>query len=167
MSCLGVMLFACGDTTSVASEDGVQYTDEMPDDLPAGECRDVDCDEGESSGDVDAAPAASEQGECQGSDACDGAGACVATFEDGQRGSFACRFACVPSLDEASWCRDDDSCCDPDASCTDRGYCVVGPTPERTSGAGKTADGDPEFSDQMPDDLPAGDGVPDDIAGQD
>lgn len=165
----GLLSFGCDDASNAQSDQsGVDYTDEMPEDLPAGGCRDEDCEEGGSSGGVDAAPSASEQeaAPCRASDECSGAGACVATFQDGSRGGFECRFACVPSLDESSWCGDDASCCDPAAVCTDRGYCVVVPSPTRT-GSGKTEGNGPKLSDQMPDDLPAGDGVPDDLAAGD
>lgn len=61
---------------------------------------------------------------CHGTTTCD-AGFCVAPYADNDRGPFACVDACVEAGDEARWCYDDDACCDPAASCTIRGYCVV------------------------------------------
>ena len=141
------------------------FSDEMPEDLPAGGCDENpdDCESGDeggesSSGGVDA----SAQGEpdpapCELSTDCNGAGACVASFEDGERGDYVCRFACVPTLDESAWCRDDASCCDPAATCTARGYCVVLDAEDENGSEdlrGST------FSDTMPEDLPAGGGAP-------
>ena len=131
---LGLLSFGCdGDSEPLSDQSGPNYSDEMPEDLPAGGCWSDDCEEGGSSGGVDAAPSAAEQeaAACQGSDDCTGVGACVAGFHDGLRGGFECHFACVPSLDESSWCGDDASCCDPDAVCTARGYCVVVAPPTR------------------------------------
>lgn len=108
-------------------------SDEMPDDLPAGACRDTDPDDcatstgfvssgGTSEGTSTGAPADG----CAGSESCLGDGVCVAAWDaDAQaRGSFECQFACVPVLDETTWCSDDASCCDTGTVCTARGYCV-------------------------------------------
>jgi len=140
-------------------------SDEMPEDLPAGECRegetdDEDCelgststgDSGSTSGQTDAA----EAFECDVTEDCDGAGACAASWEDGIRTSFSCRFACIPTLNETAWCRDDASCCDADAVCTGRGYCIV---PEDSVGSDNVVTS-PKLSDEMPEDLPAGGGTP-------
>lgn len=131
---LFVCLCACGEDVA-ASELG----DEMPEDVPPGSCRDTDVG-GTDDGDTDGCDAATSTGlattstttgevesECVGEDDCDGAGACVAEWseDEGERGPFECQFACIPTLDEATWCSDDASCCDADATCTPRGYCVV------------------------------------------
>lgn len=164
---LGVLgLAGCdGASTTAEGEDGQGvFTDDMPEDLPAGECdgetdgcESDDESGGESStGGVDAA-AQTEAPSCERSSDCTGAGACVATDEDGAPAQYVCRFACVPTLDEAAWCRDDAACCDADATCTARGYCVVLEAPndgEDASPGGST------FSDTMPEDLPAGGGRP-------
>ena len=117
---------------------GETFSDEMPDDLPAGACRDTDpedCATTSSSGSDSSGESSSSSSstgapadDCQGSDGCLGDDACVAAWdaEAEARGAFACQFACVPLLDEALWCSDDASCCDPDAVCTARGYCVMG-----------------------------------------
>jgi hypothetical protein len=160
---LALLLPGCDDSSTESEFDTAGgLSDEMPEDLPAGGCEDEpgDCETdgaGESSsGGVDAAPQ-DEAAPCELSGDCDGAGACVAAYEDGERGAFECRFACVPTLDEAAWCGDDASCCDPQATCTARGYCVV-VGPEDRSGSDRI--GGPTFSDTMPEDLPAGGGTP-------
>ena len=124
---------------SVQSADS-DLGDEMPEDFPEGACRDTDV--GATSGgvtdgleDCDAAtttglPTTSGttgqvDSQCAGEDDCDGAGACVAQWDQGERGPFQCQFACIPSVDETTWCSDDASCCDAEATCTQRGYCVV------------------------------------------
>lgn len=159
---MGLLLAACSDTRATAADAAGGATggvaDHMPEDLPAGGCRagsstGGDCEEGSSSsgsgGDGTAVP------ECVTSEACDGAGVCVATWEDGVRGAFGCRFACIPTLDEVSWCSDDASCCDPDAVCSPRGYCLV--LPDAGSGGSRRFGGNgPRLSDEMPEDLPAG-----------
>ena len=63
---------------------------------------------------------------CRGSEDCMG-GYCAADFDPdrAQADEPQCRFTCLPLLDEASWCVDDTSCCDPDAICTVRGYCLL------------------------------------------
>ena len=144
---------------------GEDLSDEMPEDLPAGECRagdtdTEDCEMGSSSGggsggssSQDGAGAASE---CAMTEECSGAGACAASWEEGGRTPFSCRFTCIPTLDEGAWCRDDASCCDVDAVCTGRGYCVV---PQGSEGLDNIIAG-PKLSDEMPEDLPAGGGTP-------
>lgn len=112
----------------------------MPEDVPPGSCRDTDvggtdesgtdglegCDAATSTGLATTSVTTGEvESECAGEDDCDGAGACVADWNDGERGPFQCQFACIPTVDEAAWCSDDASCCDPAATCTPRGYCVV------------------------------------------
>jgi hypothetical protein len=102
-------------------------SDEMPDDFPAGACRDTDTDACEtgssSSGTQGQVPADT----CNSSEDCFGSGACVAAWdpEDGTRGPYTCQFMCVPLVDETTWCTDDAACCDAQARCTARGYCVL------------------------------------------
>lgn len=82
---------------------------------------------------------------CQQSGDCDG-GYCLAPYdpETTEVGAFDCSFTCIPLMDEFSWCSDDTACCDPDAVCTERGYCLlpedIGGTDESTSG-GSTSTG--------------------------
>ncbi len=110
------------------------FTDEMPDDLPAGSCRDTDPEDcatstgeetsiGGTSTGTTAGPVADG---CDGSETCLGEDACVAAWDaqTESRGPFECRFACIPTLDERSWCSDDASCCEEGDVCTPRGYCV-------------------------------------------
>ena len=118
--------------------------DEMPEDLPAGSCRDTDaattggledCDLSTSSGDAAPGTTTAAESQCAASEECEGAGACVATWSEGVRGPFACQFACVPTLDESSWCSDDSACCDATARCTERGYCVFVSGDEDSTGS--------------------------------
>jgi hypothetical protein len=67
------------------------------------------------------------------------AGFCVAPYADNERGAFACVEACVGPNEAASWCFDASACCDPEAVCTSRGYCV-GPD-DGTSGSGADSSG--------------------------
>ncbi|MGH1344027.1 MAG: hypothetical protein ACRBN8_20885 [Nannocystales bacterium] len=133
---LVVLLAGCGSTAGASD-----LSDEMPEDLPAGGCRDTDvagtsgggtgglegCDQATTTGPAGSGTTGTEADpECAGAGDCDdGAGACVADWEAGERGPFTCRFVCIPTLDETSWCSDDASCCDAAASCTPRGYCIV------------------------------------------
>ncbi|MBV1861235.1 MAG: hypothetical protein KUG77_22650 [Nannocystaceae bacterium] len=170
---LGVLLalgVGCGSSERDEAAHGVgTFTDEMPEDLPAGECRmgetdAEDCESGSSStgGEGSAAGQGGGAGnpECTTTEDCEGAGACAAAWEDGSRTSFVCRFACIPTLDENAWCRDDASCCDPDAVCTGRGYCVLPESAEDSAGSDEIV-GSPKLSGEMPEDLPAGGGTRD------
>lgn len=138
---LGVI--GCGgseDSTAGGSGAFTTFSDDMPDDLPAGGCRDTEgCEtEGTESGGAFGTTGGSVvDSECELSEECDGAGACVATWDDGDRGPFECRFACIPTLDETSWCSDDASCCEESDVCTPRGYCV----PSEDDGSGSTGGG--------------------------
>lgn len=60
-------------------------------------------------------------------------GYCVAPYADNDRGEFACVPDCVMPGDETSWCFDAAACCDAEATCTERGYCV---SPDDTSSTG-------------------------------
>ena len=111
-------------------------TDEMPDDLPAGHCADTDTDAcvtstgggtSTSTGDTSSSSGEPTVDGCDASESCVGNGACVAPWDADEqaRGPFECRFACVPLLDESTWCSDDASCCDAGARCTARGYCIL------------------------------------------
>lgn len=85
--------------------------------------------------------------ECQASDECGGGLFCVAPFDQtlGPKGKglYACVDACVPLVDEDLWCADATACCDPDATCTDRGYCELpGASTGTDSGTGGSDTGD-------------------------
>ncbi len=132
MGVLVVLLVGCGASRESSAQDGVEtLQDMMPDDLPAGTCRGTGsgsgtdgCDD-ETTTTTTGPEADGSNAGCAASEECQGTGACVATWDDGVRGAFACRFACVPLLDDGAWCIDDASCCDAQATCTPRGYCVV------------------------------------------
>lgn len=70
------------------------------------------------------------------------AGYCVAPYADNERGAFACVEACVGPNEAASWCFDASACCDPEAVCTSRGYCVVPDDGTSSSGADSSGSGD-------------------------
>lgn len=140
---------ACSAETRSASSD---FTDEMPEDLPAGKCGDTDgsstsgsgtdgleaCDGASSSGLATTSSTGDTESECAGEDDCNGAGACVADWDEAGRGPFTCQFACIPTLDESTWCSDDASCCDAAATCTARGYCLVAGDSGDGSGSGSS-----------------------------
>lgn len=52
---------------------------------------------------------------------------CVAPFDQNAgpegKGPLECVTECVVLMDEDRWCADAAACCDPEAECTDRGYC--------------------------------------------
>jgi hypothetical protein len=66
-------------------------------------------------------------------------GWCVAPYADNQRGAFACIGTCVELDDPASWCFDASACCDPAATCSARGYCVV--ATDEGSGSSESSSG--------------------------
>ncbi len=122
----GLLLAGCGSADS-------DFTDEMPEDLPAGQsATDGETDASTSSGTAGTSEttAAETTGgpapACQSSDDCLGNDVCVASWnpETQTAGEPDCAFACIPSYDEAKWCADAAACCDADAICTARGYCV-------------------------------------------
>ncbi|MCX4247900.1 hypothetical protein [Paraliomyxa miuraensis] len=61
---------------------------------------------------------------------------CVAPFDQSAgpegKGPLECVIECVVIMDEDRWCADAAACCDPEAECTDRGYCVY---PSDSTGA--------------------------------
>ncbi|MEM6295111.1 MAG: hypothetical protein AAGA54_27820 [Myxococcota bacterium] len=148
------LLATAGCFSPNASADG-DLGDAMPDDLPPGGCRDTtggaeDCE-------TEAAPdpsttgastgAEAEDDRCGSVDDCNGGRACAAAWdpETNTRGPLECQFACVPILDERAWCIDDASCCDANAVCTARGYCIVeregSSTGGSSSGGGSSSTG--------------------------
>lgn len=66
--------------------------------------------------------------ECTLSEDCPAGELCVAPFDQSAgpegKGALACVTECVVIMDEDRWCADATACCDPEAECTDRGYCV-------------------------------------------
>lgn len=142
--CLAI---ACGMLGCFAGEDdsggsafqtsGEKYMD--ADDFP-GSCRDTGTDTDPCDTDGTGEPPSMSTGsgqvdpdadQCRTSDECNG-GFCAAPFEPaaeanlpGTRGPLACTFTCVPTRDDSLWCGDDAACCDPVATCTPRGYCVL------------------------------------------
>ena len=136
----GLLLGGCG-------SDDDAFTDEMPEDLPQGQSgTDGETDTAETptssgtttSGDeTTGGPAPA----CQSSDDCLGNDVCVASWdpETQTAGEPDCAFACIPSYDETQWCADAEACCDPDAICTARGYCVP---PQEPGSADSSTGGD-------------------------
>jgi hypothetical protein len=97
---------------------------------------------GGSTSDADSGPATvGIPDECDVSGDCAGGEFCVAPFvpEYGPegKGPNECVSECVVLMDELRWCLDAVACCDPEAECTDRGYCELpgGDTDGSSSGS--------------------------------
>lgn len=135
-----------------SSDDDV-FADEMPEDLPQGQSgTDGETETSTSGGTAVTATTSGSttSGEettggpapaCQSSDDCLGNDVCVASWdpETQTAGEPDCAFACIPSYDETQWCADAEACCDPDAICTARGYCVP---PQEPGSADSSSGGD-------------------------
>lgn len=134
-----------------SSDDG-DFSDEMPEDLPQGQSgTDGETDPSTSSGvaETGTTEETTSGGEttgepgpaCLSSDDCLGDGVCVAPWdpETQTAGEPDCAFACIPSYDETQWCADAAACCDPEAICTARGYCVP---PQEPGSADSSTGGD-------------------------
>jgi hypothetical protein len=122
-------LGACGDKDD-SHGDGYVY---MDDDIPSGRCGEVetggepeDCPESSGSGSTTSPVEGSVGSACGRSTECDGELVCSAPFSQGDRGAFACVESCIEFMDEYRWCADASACCDPEAVCTARGYCLEG-----------------------------------------
>ncbi|MEX1361576.1 MAG: hypothetical protein AB1Z98_00495, partial [Nannocystaceae bacterium] len=80
--------------------------------------------------------------ECAVSSDCPGSELCVAPFDPDLgpqgKGPNECVTECVVLMDELRWCLDATACCDPEAECTDRGYCEL---PGGSSDGGSTDGG--------------------------
>lgn len=67
--------------------------------------------------------------ECDVSGDCAPGELCVAPFDPDLgpegKGPNECVTECVVLMDELRWCLDATACCDPEAECTDRGYCEL------------------------------------------
>ncbi len=78
--------------------------------------------------------------ECALSEDCPRGELCVAPFDQSAgpegKGPLACVTECVVIMDEDRWCADAAACCDLDAECTDRGYCVFPSETETGTEAG-------------------------------
>lgn len=121
---LGLVFLGCG-------TDAGDFTNPMPEPQePPWSCGDESGTTGcETSTGTGEAQASSEtgpwngEGECMSSEDCQ-SGVCIADFLDRERGPFACVSTCIGLMDEAHWCADDAACCDPNATCSSRGYCL-------------------------------------------
>lgn len=70
---------------------------------------------------------------------------CVAPFDpelgpEG-KGPNECVTECVVLMDELRWCLDATACCDPEAECTDRGYCELPGESTGDDGSSSSSDG--------------------------
>ena len=142
-----VVCFGCGGDDSAGTDSGIDTDDvvnPMDDPFPGANCA---TDGGTSTGscvDTTTTPGDSHVDDCSSSEDCDG-GVCAAIptsnpNDDGRlsRGSFICEAICIGNLDEGRWCSDDASCCDSNARCTTRGYCVAEGSSDATTGNGST-----------------------------
>ena len=66
-----------------------------------------------------------DRDQCKSTVECGDGLVCAADFEGDDRGPYACVPDCIGIMDEARWCADAGACCDPAATCTDRGYCIA------------------------------------------
>lgn len=146
------LLVGCdtGDTTAAGDDNETDaFGDVMPDDLPAGNCgvesSDEDCETDGSSTGLGDSTTGGPEGDCL-VNGCTGQGVCAAEWnaETEERGPFECRFSCIPLVDDTSWCSNAASCCDSEAVCTERGYCVLGEGADGSSGSGDGSSGGDE-----------------------
>jgi hypothetical protein len=123
VSCLSLLvaLAGCGD-------DGGGASTGYMDDIPPNGCDTEACPTSDTA--LGTGTTDTGSGEAGGGDACNASQdcpvgtVCAASFDGDNRGPFACVSACIEAMDEASWCADAGACCNPDAACTDRGYCL-------------------------------------------
>jgi hypothetical protein len=111
-----VLLSACYDADDSAGGD--DFVDPYMDEPLPPSCRETTstgCGESSESGEVDA---------CEASTQCPADQVCLGAF-DGDRSPFICTASCVPTESESEWCTDDASCCDANAHCSPRGYCLA------------------------------------------
>ncbi len=96
--------------------------------VPVGDTRGDD-DDGNDDSAAGTTTGAASGDECLASAECGAELFCVAPFDQTLgplgKGDYACVTECVMQMDEDRWCADTSACCDPDAECTDRGYCEV------------------------------------------
>lgn len=149
LDCWKVALFAGFVGVLGCGADDGDFTDQMPDDLPAGQGTGTSGDTtstSSSSTSADGGSSSTGESECQSSEDCLGQDVCVASWDPDTQthGPSECAFACIPSFDDAQWCADASACCDANAICTDRGYCVPPQDPGGDTGStsgGSTGDG--------------------------
>ncbi|HWB76243.1 MAG TPA: hypothetical protein VG755_14835 [Nannocystaceae bacterium] len=112
---LSSLLCACGSKEDSAAGD--DYVDPYMDEPLPPECRDTSS---TGCGDTDAP----DEDACELSEQCPDGQACIGEF-DGDRSPFRCVSTCIATKDEAHWCTDDAACCDANAYCSPRGYCLA------------------------------------------
>ncbi|MEM9460454.1 MAG: hypothetical protein AAGF11_40170 [Myxococcota bacterium] len=76
---------------------------------------------------------------CPSSNACQ-SGICSAPW-NGEGAPLVCVDSCVATEDSTRWCADDQSCCDPAATCGARGLCRVGAVVDGTGSSGTGSSG--------------------------
>ncbi len=146
------LLAGCGDGRDSGFGGDTDYMDDQP---PSGSCvpgGTGSCTGGSSS--TGATGGSSSTGLTTGADGdackfsadCPAGQICVAPFDGDRRQPYACVApdACVPEAASpeaaAWWCADDLACCDANATCSDRGLCVVGTGTSTSTGSGGTTD---------------------------
>ena len=108
------LVAACGASKEDAGDD---FVDPYMDEPQPPECRDTS-----STGCGDTG--APEVDACELSEECPAGLVCLGEF-DGDRTPFRCLDMCIATKDESHWCTDDAACCDADAHCSPRGYCLA------------------------------------------
>lgn len=121
---------AIGAGCSESADRGDFMSESIP---PGGPPPDTDADGGSGgsddgtagTGDTADAPGGDDRDQCRASDECGAPGRCGASFDGSRRAGLTCLGGCIDTMDDAMWCADDAACCDPNAVCQSRGYCVV------------------------------------------
>ena len=122
-----------------AAADGATGDSFQDEDIPMGMCPGTDCPETDEEGGPDSGAAAGDP--CDDTGQC-AAGFCAAPFDGNEPGELVCQTVCIELEDDSMWCSDDAACCDSNAVCTPRGYCVAGGSVDGTGSDGTTGDGD-------------------------
>jgi hypothetical protein len=127
-----IVLLSCAACMAGRADSAGADIDYMPEEVPSGEECDTDATPSEACRPETDAPPGAAGSPCDGSMECNDGLICAAPFDRGERGTYACVAACIGAMDEARWCADAGACCDPEAICTARGYCIASDPGEST-----------------------------------
>ncbi|MEM7159669.1 MAG: hypothetical protein AAF799_42910 [Myxococcota bacterium] len=112
-----MLVGGCGSSDSAFGADTEDFIDEP---TPPGNCS-AGTSAGPCPNDTGGNPAGSP---CLEPDDCAAGVHCVAPYDDGEVGDFACSDQCIDLMDEQAWCLDAAACCTEGAICR-RGLCVL------------------------------------------